>query len=94
VEGGGFDPSPKAWQAIQYGAIPIIRKTPCWEAYREMPCVAIDAWEPEAISQKKLLEWKSAFLTDFDDERNRAAALEKLNIGFWWQKIVAAWEQQ
>lgn len=26
AEGGGVDPSPKAWQAILHGAIPIIRR--------------------------------------------------------------------
>ena len=29
AEGGGLDPSPKAWQALLHGAIPIIRKIVC-----------------------------------------------------------------
>jgi hypothetical protein len=28
VEGGGIDPSPKSWQTLYHGAIPIVKKLP------------------------------------------------------------------
>lgn len=92
VEGGGLDPSPKAWQTLQYGAIPIFRKTPNWEAYRELPCVVVDDWTPESISMAKLAMWKESLTAEFDDREKRAAVFEKLSLGYWWQKILSTWE--
>ncbi|MDA7429589.1 hypothetical protein PGB28_14055 [Primorskyibacter aestuariivivens] len=88
VEGGGLDPSPKAWQALQYGAIPIIRKSPLWEAYQELPCVTVDEWSADCLSQDKLKAWHSEMLPVFDSAHKRAKVFERLSLDFWWRKIV------
>ena len=91
VEGGGLDPSPKAWQALQYGAIPIIRKSPLWEAYQELPCVTVDEWSADCLSQEKLKAWHAEMLPAFDSAHKRSQVFERLSLDFWWRKIMD-WE--
>lgn len=68
VEGGGLDPSPKAWLALLHGAIPIIRKSPTAAAYEDLPVVMIDDWESGAITLEKLAEWRSRLSADFQQK--------------------------
>jgi hypothetical protein len=44
VKGGGLDPSPKAWEAIMLGTIPIIQHSTLDDAYAMLPVVFIDDW--------------------------------------------------
>jgi hypothetical protein len=44
VRGGGLDPSPKAWEAIMLGTIPIIQHSTLDDAYSQLPVVLIDDW--------------------------------------------------
>lgn len=44
VQGGGLDPSPKAWEAIMMGTIPIIQHSTLDDAYSLLPVVFIDDW--------------------------------------------------
>lgn len=41
VEGGGLDPSPKAFEALIYGCIPIIRNSHVADAYRHLPVLIV-----------------------------------------------------
>lgn len=59
VEGGGVDPSPKAWQVLEQGAIPIIRSHSLTEAYRRHPVVIAPDWASEHISAEKLQHWRA-----------------------------------
>ena len=43
--GGGVDPSPKAWEAILVGTIPIIERSIVVDAYEHLPVVIVDSWE-------------------------------------------------
>ena len=90
TEGGGVDPSPKAWQALQHGAIPIIRRSALWEAYRELPCVAIDDWTEQSLSRERLELWKAELQARFDDDDARAELAHRLSSDFWWQKITSS----
>lgn len=45
VQGGGLDPSPKAWEAIMAGTIPIIVHSSLDDAYRQLPVAFVDSWE-------------------------------------------------
>jgi hypothetical protein len=89
VEGGGLDPSPKAWQSLLHGAIPIIRETPVAEAYRNLPVVVVPAWTPESLSLQFLEEWKEKFSPDFDIPARRSAMLQRLTLDYWWARIEA-----
>ncbi len=88
AEGGGVDPSPKAWQAILNGAIPIIRKTGVSSAYEELPVAIVEEWEAAEITQERLAYWHSSLLPFFDDAPLRAQTLKKLELAYWWEKIT------
>jgi hypothetical protein len=53
-QGGGLDPSPKAWEALLAGCIPIVQRTPTSEAYAHLPVHFVDAWVPEVLSEDRL----------------------------------------
>ena len=40
-----MDPSPKAWEAIMAGTIPIIQRNVLEDAYQHLPVVFVDSWE-------------------------------------------------
>lgn len=44
--GGGIDPSPKAWESIFLGTIPIIKMSPyIFDSYSQLPVVFVDSWD-------------------------------------------------
>ncbi len=45
VRGGGYDPSPKAWESIRVGTIPIIQVSTIIDAYEHFPVVFIEDWK-------------------------------------------------
>ena len=60
--GGGLDPSPKAWEAILVGTIPIIERSIVVDAYEHLPVVIIDSWEHlfhlnESAMEYSLSQW-------------------------------------
>ena len=87
AEGGGLDPSPKAWQTLLHGSIPIIRKTPASLAYTVFPCVFVDEWHENCVSLQQLERYKSLFGSWFDSPRLRARVIERLGLDYWWSKI-------
>ena len=89
VEGGGLDPSPKAWTALLHGAIPIIRDSPVATAYRALPVAVVPAWEAGALTPERLSAWKRALQPEFDDFGRRSAVLHKLHLDHWWGRIAA-----
>jgi hypothetical protein len=53
-QGGGLDPSPKAWEALLAGFIPIVQRAPTSEANAHLPVHFVDAWVPEVLSEDRL----------------------------------------
>ena len=90
VEGGGLDPSPKAWLSLLHGAIPIIRETPVAAAYRDLPVVVVPAWAPETLSLALLAAWKAELSADFDIVVRRDAVVQRLTLDYWWARVEAA----
>lgn len=90
VEGGGLDPSPKAWTALLCGAIPVIRDTPVAAAYRTLPVAVVPDWTADALDPVRLAGWKAALASEFDDPARRAAVLDRLRLDHWWRKIADA----
>ncbi len=87
VEGGGLDPLPKAWLALLYGSIPIIRRSAATECYRDLPVAYVDSWEPGAITSEKLLEWREKYESWHTTLAKRRQLLSMLSIQYWWSKI-------
>ncbi|MEM9667531.1 MAG: hypothetical protein AAF950_01290 [Pseudomonadota bacterium] len=90
VEGGGLDPSPKAWQTILNGAIPIIRKNGPHKAYEQLPVIMVEQWSADQISEDRLIEHRNSKIFDFDTISGRNKTLERLGIEYWWQQIESA----
>jgi hypothetical protein len=40
-----MDPSPKAWEAIMVGSIPIIARSTLDDAYQHLPVAFVESWE-------------------------------------------------
>lgn len=89
VEGGGLDPSPKAWQAILYGAIPIIRKTGTHRAYAELPVAFVPDWTAGSLTLPRLRAWHRQFILAHGSEAQRLVTLNRLSLDYWWSKIEA-----
>lgn len=89
TEGGGLDPSPKAWSALLHGAVPIIRDTPLAAAYAHLPVVVISDWTAEALSRGRLARWQDALRPWFDDPPYRREVLHRLSADYWWRIIAA-----
>jgi len=93
VEGGGLDPSPKAWQAILNGAIPIIRETALKDAYEELPVAFVPNWKAKSLSLRKLHEWHRYFSRLYQSPSYRKDVIRKLRMDYWWSKISAHVDQ-
>lgn len=89
AEGGGLDPSPKAWTALLHGAIPIIRDTALVPAYAHLPVVVVADWTADAISSVKLARWRAEMLPWFDDAAGRREVLHRLSSDYWWRLVEA-----
>lgn len=87
AEGGGVDPSPKAWQAILSGAIPIIRKTGTSAAYANLPVAFVEQWDAQSIKLGRLVHWKRTRAPFFDNPDLRVQTLERLELAYWWDQI-------
>ena len=88
AEGGGLDPSPKAWQAILNGAIPIIRRTGTQKAYARLPVAFVDSWEPDSLTPARLVDWYQRLGPFYDTPALRTQTLSRLNLGYWWDQIA------
>jgi hypothetical protein len=84
VEGGGIDPSPKAFEALRQGSIPIIKNSPLADAYRRFPVLVVEDWLEESLSYDFLLTendrirglWPDWFLVT-----------ERMKLSYWVELI-------
>lgn len=90
TEGGGLDPSPKAWQSILHGAVPIVRTSPLRAAYEQLPVAFVADWEPDAISPAILTAWLQTFAPMHGEGSPRREVVRRLGIDFWWDYILSA----
>lgn len=88
TNGGGLDPSPKAWFSIVNGSIPIIRSTVLDDAYARLPVVIVDEWTEDCLSMEKLNAWVKQFAPYYDNDYLRARTLHRLSLDYWWNRIV------
>ena len=88
VEGGGVDPSPKAWLALLYGAIPIIKRSALDGAYKHLPVAFVDDWTTDAICTKRLARWRQDLSPFFDQPALRRSVLKRLSLDYWWDYVL------
>lgn len=90
VGGGGLDPSPKAWQSILHGAIPIVLDGPLRPAYACLPVAFVPRWDDAVFAPAQLAAWQRGLALHFDDPAGRAETVRRLGLDYWWGKIAAA----
>lgn len=90
VQGGGLDPSPKAWLALVEGTIPIIRSSALDDAYAGLPVAIVDDWRAAALGPERLADWRARLSPWFDQPALRAEVLRKLTLDYWWEQVEAA----
>ncbi|KMK64016.1 hypothetical protein [Puniceibacterium sp. IMCC21224] len=89
AEGGGFDPSPKAWQTMLHGSIPIIRATATGRAYTQLPVAFVDTWHECDLSTERLARWRDTFAPVQDAPASRTELMNRLGLAYWWDQIAA-----
>lgn len=81
--GGGIDPSPRCWEALLCGSIPIIEHSTLDEAYSRFPVFYINKWEQSELDEQKLNSW-----WDSNYEKiNWQSVKNMLFLDYWWNLI-------
>ena len=89
IHGGGYDPSPKCWQALLCGSIPIIQSSPLNKAYQEFPVIILNDLNSNSITKEKLDLWLKQKRIYFENENYRKQILKKLLLDYHWKKIIS-----
>jgi GR25 family glycosyltransferase involved in LPS biosynthesis len=87
IRGGGYDPSPKCWEAIMNGCIPIIEHSPLDEVYSKFPVVFIDSWDAGSLTKEKMQQWLADLRPFYEDPEKRKVVLDMLTLDYWWNII-------
>ena len=87
VHGGGIDPSPKVWQALLCGCMPIIESSTLDEAYSRFPVIYVDNWNEDAITEEKICEWNKLYENFYNNIELRKNVLRMLMLDYWWDII-------
>ena len=87
VEGGGLDPSPKAWTAIMNGSIPVMRRTSTSCAYEHLPVAFVDSWSEPFLDRQWLESERMRLAPMFDDPEQWEGVKQQLHLSFWWRRV-------
>lgn len=82
TRGGGIDPSPKAWEALYMGTIPIVERSALDEAYSQLPVFYVDEWTPDCLDPDVLEDFWQKNKHRLIDENY------KLFLDYWWDWIL------
>lgn len=75
--GNGLD-CHRTWEALYFGAIPVVKSSYIDPLFDDLPVLIIDNWSE--INEKKLIEF-------LDKTKNKTYHFEKLFFSYWQQKI-------
>ncbi len=89
VQGGGLDPSPKAWTCIANGTIPIIKSSPLDDAYRQLPVAFVEDWDEKCLTPSRLSKWIEVLSPYYEVPALRRNVLDKLSLDYWWSNVGA-----
>lgn len=87
VQGGGIDPSPKAFCAILCGSIPIIKRSTLDDAYSKFPVVFVNEWTSDCITKEKLDKWYNELKHFYINVDERKKILQLMTLDFWFELI-------
>lgn len=92
VEGGGLDPSPKAWLTLALGSIPVMLRSATTAAYESaLPVVLVDNWDATVLSPAIMRHWCERLSPWFECADLRKDLEFRLSINYWWNRIQAAY---
>jgi hypothetical protein len=84
IHGGGYDPCPRFFEAILYGAIPIIQHSPLDHVFKQFPVVFIDDDLTSSSLSHEFLMNKLEELQPLYEGEARKKILELLTLDHWW----------
>lgn len=87
VHGGGLDPSPKAWQSLLCGSIPILKHSSLDPIYERFPVVFVDTWDEQCISKEFLNKELERLRPFYEEDDKRKKVLDMLTLDYWWNII-------
>ncbi len=87
IHGGGYDPCPRFFESIIYGAIPIIQHSPLDDVFKKYPIIFIDELKESSLS-KDFLEKKYEELKIYYEGEKRKEIYELLTLDYWWNIIT------
>lgn len=87
AQGGGIDPSPKAWQSLMYGAVPLYSAPSLRRAYNQLPTIHVPNWTAESITLPRLQQWHAWACPRMDERSARRSLRERLSLDYWWRQI-------
>eukprot|EP00601_Ochromonadales_sp_CCMP2298_P016600 CAMPEP_0173229914 /NCGR_PEP_ID=MMETSP1142-20121109/7426_1 /TAXON_ID=483371 /ORGANISM="non described non described, Strain CCMP2298" /LENGTH=421 /DNA_ID=CAMNT_0014158879 /DNA_START=220 /DNA_END=1481 /DNA_ORIENTATION=- len=94
VHGGGVDPSPKAWESILVGSIPIVQRLTIGDSYAHLPVAFVDDWaqllDPpdEAALQQLLQGWVRELGPYYvPGSELRRKTIDKLKTAYWMEQV-------
>lgn len=85
VEGGGLSPSPKFFDVLLAGAIPIIRESPISKIHQILPCVVVKDWNTRSLSEAFLLQQFAEIKARWN---NWGAVHEMMTQEFWGDYVA------
>ena len=85
VEGGGLDPSPKAFEALLAGSIPIIRRTATTPAYGKLPVLVVEDWSTDALNERLLENFYREASSQWSGRWNDV--LRSISSDYWWNVV-------
>lgn len=81
VHGGGIDPSPKAFEAMYHGTIPIVRKSVLYDSYSKFPVAWVDDWtDLFKASEEKRKSMMQAWMKELGPYYVKGSALRKQTL--------------
>jgi hypothetical protein len=93
VHGGGLDPSPKAWETILAGTIPIMQRSQITDAYEHLPVAFVKDWQElftvdEKEGKGKLRDWLIELAPYYiEGSALRQRTLNRLKTAYWVELV-------
>lgn len=92
THGGGLDPSPKAFEAILVGTIPIVQHSTLDDAYRHLPVVFVDS-TVGLLQNNNTLELLGKWLIELspyyeEGSELRLKVINRLTSAYWNEQFL------
>jgi hypothetical protein len=98
VHGGGHDTSPKSWETMLFGTIPIMERNALEEAYLQLPVAMVDnitdfvLYNPNKVQMME--QWVKELGPYYKDPLSpnslfQKVTLPRLKVSYWYRRIIS-----